>query len=451
MTTSRSVTAKGRATISKVRAGISLLVVATAMIAVPSSGAATSEKVHAFQGPPDGVEPSGGVVSDGAGNFYGTTTGGGLTSCGDDTGFCGTVYRVTLSENGSWTESVIYSFEGGTDGASPSGSLIFDGAGNLYGTTVLGGNDDCVEGCGTVFKLSPSKDGTWKETILYSFLGGTDAEEPGSGVVFDKAGNLYGSAGGGCIEECNGTIFELSPSPGGSWTESLLYTFLGGTDGGFPSPLVLDGAGNLYGTTASGGITGSPCGGCGTVFELSPSPSGGWQKDILYSFNDGLDGGFPSSGVVFDGAGNLFGETFDGGSFACPESGCGVVYKLAPKSKGWKFSVAHTFNGRDGKKGSQPSGGLSSDGEGNLFGMTGGGGDLSCDNGNGCGTIFKLSPKSKNGFIFSVVDAFNGPLGANPMSNVIVDKAGSLYGTTFAGGSGGCTLTGCGVVFAITP
>jgi uncharacterized repeat protein (TIGR03803 family) len=407
--------------------------------------------VHAFQGPPDGVEPSGGVVSDGAGNFYGTTTGGGLTSCGDDTGFCGTVYRVTLSENGSWTESVIYSFEGGTDGASPSGSLIFDGAGNLYGTTVLGGNDDCVEGCGTVFKLSPSKDGTWKETILYSFLGGTDAEEPGSGVVFDKAGNLYGSAGGGCIEECNGTIFELSPSPGGSWTESLLYTFLGGTDGGFPSPLVLDGAGNLYGTTASGGITGSPCGGCGTVFELSPSPSGGWQKDILYSFNDGLDGGFPSSGVVFDGAGNLFGETFDGGSFACPESGCGVVYKLAPKSKGWKFSVAHTFNGRDGKKGSQPSGGLSSDGEGNLFGMTGGGGDLSCDNGNGCGTIFKLSPKSKNGFIFSVVDAFNGPLGANPMSNVIVDKAGSLYGTTFAGGSGGCTLTGCGVVFAITP
>jgi uncharacterized repeat protein (TIGR03803 family) len=281
-------------------------------------------------------------------------------------------------------------------------------------------------------------------------VGGTDAEEPGFGVVFDSAGNLYGPAGGGCIEECNGTLFKLSPNPDGTWSETLLYTFMGGTDGGFPSALVLDGAGNLYGTTGSGGTTPTSCD-CGTVFELSPSPNGGWTKTDLYGFNDGLDGGSPSGGLVFDSAGNLYGETFDGGSFACPESGCGTVYKLTPKSGGWKFSVVHTFNGVDGSKGRQPSGGLAFDTLGNLYGTTGGGGDLTCDNGNGCGTIFKLSPKAKGGFTFSMIDEFNGPLGANPAQGVIVDAAGNLYGTTFAGGTGNCTLTGCGVVFAITP
>ena len=431
--------------------GRTLIAVAIAMLIMPCAWASASEKVYAFQGVPDGVEPGGGLVSDGAGNFYGTTEGGGLSTCGESAPFCGTVFKVVLGQDGSWTESVIYKFQGGTDGASPSGTLIFDAAGNLYGTTVTGGNNDCEEGCGTVFKLSPTKKGTWKESVIYRFTGGTDAEEPGSGVIFDEAGNLYGAAGGGCIEECNGTVFKLSPNHGGTWTESLLYTFMGGTDGGFPSALVFDGAGNLYGTTFSGGITNSPCGGCGTVFELSPSQTGSWTKTILYSFNDGLDGGDPSGGVIFDGAGNLFGETFDGGSFACPESGCGTVYKLTRKSGSWKFSVAHTFNGIDGSKGSQPSGGLTSDGAGNLYGTTGGGGDLACNNGNGCGTIFKLSPKTKGGFTFSVITAFDGPSGASPAQGVIVDGAGNLYGTTFAGGAGGCTLTGCGVVFAVTP
>jgi uncharacterized repeat protein (TIGR03803 family) len=410
-----------------------------------------SEKVYAFQGVPDGSQPGSGLVSDGAGNFYGTTLGGGLSICGDSAPFCGTVYKVTLGPDGSWTESVVYKFLGGSDGASPSGTLVFDPAGNLYGTTILGGNNDCEEGCGTVFKLSPTKHGAWKETIIYSFTGGTDVEEPGSGVVFDAAGNLYGAGGGGCIEECNGTLFKLSPNPNGTWSETLLYTFMGGTDGGFPSALVLDGAGNLYGTSLSGGITQSPCGGCGTVFELSPSESGSWTKNVLYSFNDGLDGGFPSGGVAFDSAGNLFGETYDGGSFACPESGCGVVYKLTSKSGHWKFSVVHTFNGVDGSKGSQSSGGLAFDSAGSLYGTTGSGGDLACNNGNGCGTIFRLSPKLKSGFSFSTVAKFDGPSGANPTAGVVVDATGNLYGTTFAGGTGSCTPTGCGVVFAVTP
>src|SRR6202034_343046 len=243
-------------------------------------------------------------------------------------------------------------------------------------------------GCGTVFKLSPNSNGTWTETVLHSFLGSTDAAQPAVGVVMDTAGNLYGSAGGGCIEECNGTIFKLSPNSNGTWSESILYTFLGGTDGGFPSALAVDGAGNLFGTTTSGGVTNSPCGGCGTVFELSPSTNGNWQKTILYSFTDGLDGGAPSSGVTFDGAGNLFGETFDGGSFACPESGCGVIYELNSESGSWKFSVVFTFNGLDGAKGSQPSGGLTLDTHGNLYGTTFAGGDPNCN----CGVVFAVTP-----------------------------------------------------------
>ena len=217
----------------------------------------------------------------------------------------------------------------------------------------------------------------------------------------DSAGNLYGAALGGCIEQCNGTIFKLAPNSNGIWTESILYTFQGGTDGGFPTAIVLDGAGNLFGTTFSGGDGRSSCS-CGTVFELSPPQSGTtWKKTVLYSFNDGLDGGFPSSGVTFDSAGNLYGETYDGGSFACPQSGCGVVYRLTPGSSGWKFGVVYTFNGVDGSRGSQPSGGLTVDSAGNLYGTTSGGGNLTCNNGNGCGTVFKLSRQTGNTFTFS--------------------------------------------------
>lgn len=440
----------GRALISRALLSRALIATTIALTVVPGSWAVTSLKEHKFQGVPDGSEPDGGLVSDGAGNFYGTTTGGGRSSCGFSAPFCGTVFKMSPGEDGGWKETVIYRFKGGADGAGPEGTLIFDAAGNLYGTTVTGGNDEVCngEGCGTVFKLSPNQNGGWTETVLHRFLGSTDAQEPGSGVVLDKLGNLYGSAGGGCIEECNGTIFKLAPNSGGGWTESILYTFLGGTDGGFPSALAVDGAGNLFGTTTSGGVTNSPCGGCGTVFELSPSTNGNWQKTILYSFTDGLDGGAPSSGVTFDGAGNLFGETFDGGSFACPESGCGVIYELNSESGSWKFSVVFTFNGLDGAKGSQPSGGLTLDTNGNLYGATDTGGLATCNNGNGCGTIFKLSPKTGGGFSFSRIFVFNGTSGASPFAGVIVDTLGNLYGTTFAGGDPNCN---CGVVFAVTP
>lgn len=430
-----------------------LLAVAISAMASPLSHAVSngvvSAKEYHFRGTPDGSEPDGGLLSDGAGNFYGTTSAGGLKNCGPSTPFCGTVFKVSVGANGTLTETVLYKFQGGADGASPAGSLIFDHAGNLYGTTVTGGDPQVCngEGCGTVFKLSPNSNGTWTETVLFHFLGSTDVAQPGLGVVMDSAGNLYGAAGGGCIEECNGTIFKLSPNSNGTWTESILYTFLGGLDGGFPTAIVLDGAGNIFGTTFSGGVATSPCS-CGTVFELSPPQSGtAWTKTLLYAFNDGLDGGSPSSGITFDGAGNLYGETFDGGSFACPQSGCGTVYRLTPESGGWKFGVVYTFNGINGSRGAQPSGGLTVDSAGNFYGTTGGGGNLTCNNGNGCGTVFKLSRQTGNTFTFSKVFQFNGTSGASPGTSVILDPSGNLYGTTFSGGN----TCNCGVVFALTP
>jgi uncharacterized repeat protein (TIGR03803 family) len=442
MTRKKLVAAIGKTTI-----GRTLIATALALSIVPGSSA-TSGKEHRFVGAPDGAEPASGLVSDGAGNFYGTTDGGGVTSCGFSAPFCGTVFKMSVGANGTWKETILHRFEGGNDGAAPSGTLVFDSAGNLYGTTVTGGNNLCnQEGCGTVFEMSPGANGTWTETILYRFLGDVDAQGPGLGVVFDAEGNLYGAAGGGCQFGCNGTIFKLASNHDGTWTESIIYTFEGGTDGGFPSALVFDGAGNLYGTTSSGGVTQPPCS-CGTVFELSLSPNASWEKTILYSFHDGLDGGSPSGAVAFDHAGNLFGETYDGGSFACPQSGCGVVYELSPESVSWKFSVTYIFNGFDGSLGSQPSGGLALDSSGNMYGTTGNGGDLACNNGNGCGTIFELSPRSGGGFTFGKLYAFTGNSGADPNGGVIVDSAGKLYGTTFAGGDPTCL---CGVVFSLTP
>ena len=212
----------------------------------------------------DGIVPDGGVIFDGAGNLYGTTFSGGTHSEG-------TVYELTPAGGGGWTEKVLHSFDqNGTDGAFPAAALIFDTAGNLYGTTAGGG----TYSKGTVFELTPVGGGTWTEKVLYSFGNGTDGFSPYSGLVFDAAGNLYGTAYyGGTYSR--GTVFELSPGAGGTWTEKVLHSFGNGTDASQPfSGLTFDTAGNLYGTTEVGGAHTA-----GTVYELTPAGGGTWTGE----------------------------------------------------------------------------------------------------------------------------------------------------------------------------
>jgi len=262
--------------------------------------------------PGDGWYPNTGVIFDAQGNLYGTTPVGGNYNCDPPQG-CGAVYEVTQSGN----EELLYSFNGGSDGAGPSGPLVFDAGGNLYGTTAYGGSTTYCDGngCGTVFKLTPSG---W-ETVLYSFTGSADESYPAAGLIFDGAGNLYGTTSCYYCSSGYGTVFKLTPSG----AESTFYSFTGGADGAYPDAgLIFDGAGNLYGVTSGGGIFNCRGGqGCGVIFELSPSGT----ETVLYSFTGGNDGAFPNGPLVFDGQGNLYGTTSDGGAY-----GNGTVFKLTP-------------------------------------------------------------------------------------------------------------------------
>jgi len=266
--------------------------------------------LHRFTGR-DGGLPEGGLTFDSAGNIYGTTANGGDTAC--PTG-CGVIYKLRQS-GGTWTESVLYAFSGGVDGQAPISKVTFDAAGNLYGTTAWGGTADA----GTVYKLTPSGLG-WTKTVLYNFSGGADGHYPNGGLIFDEAGNLYGttSAGG---QGLGGTIYELSQM-NGAWNFNLLYSFSGldmfGAGPG--ADLTLHG-GNLYGTTLEDGANGS-----GNVFQLTPS-GGGWTYASLHDFGESELGSYTT--VVFDSDGNLYGTAARGGSQQCP-GGCGFVWRLTP-------------------------------------------------------------------------------------------------------------------------
>ncbi len=253
-------------------------------------------------------------------------------------------------------------------GAGPDSGVILDASGNLYGTTGGGGEYDG----GTVFELTPGS-GVWGENLLYSFCSEAscrDGQTPIAGVIRDKAGNFYGTTFvGGAYG--GGTVFKLRRAADGLWKERVLYSFCAA---GFPqckdgvrpyAGVVFDGLGNLYGTTGQGG--GNTCGEttCGTIFELVPSPSGGWKHKVLYAFPNPGTGSFPTGGVIIDKAGNLYGATVAGGIGGC-SGGCGVAYKLAPLADGkWKYTVLHKFDGSDG---GQPLGGLVFDGKGDLYG-----------------------------------------------------------------------------------
>ncbi len=320
--------------------------------------------LHTFTGK-DGAVPAANLVLDQKGNLYGTTSRGGTNDAG-------VVFRIFHNATG-WHEQVLYSFTGLTDGGSPFAGVIRDAAGNLYGTTELGGGN----GQGTVFQLTHAPTG-WTEKVLHSF--GPFAKFPFGGLVFDAAGNLYGTtrSGGTAL---SGTVFRLTPGNRGNWKSTILYSFLGSTngnaDGRFPyGALVFDGEGNLYGTTKGGGTFGG-----GILFQLKPSLDGTWTERVLQYGAAGNGGGKQfMSDLVFDAAGRLYGTAALGGKF-----GWGVVYRLTPTATGlWKEHVLHPFTGLN--DGGTPLAGVVLDAQGNVFGTTFTGGEA------GNGTVFEIIP-----------------------------------------------------------
>jgi uncharacterized repeat protein (TIGR03803 family) len=302
------------------------------------------------------------------------------------------VFKISLYGN----ETVLYSFTGGADGSDPN-SVIRDPASNLYGTTTYGG----ASNAGVVFKVSPS--GT--ETVLYAFTGGTDGGNPYGDVVRDSAGNLYGATTYGGASDA-GVVFKVTPSG----TETVLYAFTGGADGGFPNGVILDPVGNLYGTATNGGASGA-----GVVFKLSPSGT----ETVLYSFTGGNDGGSSNAGVIRDSAGNLYGTTTFGGA-----SGAGAVFKVSPSGT---ETVLYSFTGGD--DGNNPYAGVIRDSAGILYGTTAFGGTA------GLGVVFKVDSSGNE----TVLHTFTrGAEGNQPyLAGVILDSFGNLYGTTAFSGAGG--------------
>jgi uncharacterized repeat protein (TIGR03803 family) len=441
---------------------VALLSVAVLALASSASAEWKEKVLYSFQGLPDGAYPAGGVVFDQAGNLYGATTDGGSNTCGG-IAQCGIVFQLRAPEQkgGPWSEHVLYVFKGVTnnDGETPAGSVIFDPAGNLYGTTAYGGTGGCIllgsdVGCGVVYQMIPpkTKGGVWTEKVIYSFQGGKDGYFPWGDLTFDTQGNLYGATqyGGGKGTTCDplyqycGTVFKLSPpkTKGGKWSEEVLYSFAGGTDGANPNGgLVLDSKGAIYGATHIGGYN---CPqfqgvGCGTVFKLTLLKSGNWTEQILHRFRDGNDGAGPSSGLVFDGKGALYGTAGLGGS----GNGFGVVFRLAKVNNGqWTEVIVHSFQGNDGES---PTGGVTFDPLGNLYGTSLGGAYSR-------GNVFRLKPTGSKHWNFSVLYSLMGaPDGNHPTASLILDTAGNLFGTTQWGGTGTACQGGCGTVFEVSP
>jgi len=361
--------------------------------------------LYNFTGGSDGGSPNSRLTSDTAGNFYGTTSSGGL-------GY-GTVFELSPNSNRGWNETVLYSFTGGEDGANPLSYLIFDSVGNLYGTASGGG----ANGYGVVFELSPVET-SWTETVLHSFAGGADGAEPESGLIMDPAGNLYGTtvwSGSGA----GGTVFELSPSASG-WTEQVIYAV------GSSSGLTMDASGNIFGLTGE------------IVFELSPNGNGGWNPTAIYSFACNRRcprGTYPYGTLVLDQARNLYGTTIYGGA-----KNFGTVYRLSPGNGAWTEKVLHSFASLEGqpRDGRYPQGGIVLDGYGSIYGATRIGGNY------GDGTVFEIDlfgDSSRERVLWS----FSGTDGLFPAGSLILGGGGDLYGTA-AGG-----LSASGVVFKVTP
>jgi len=461
--------------------------------------ASSGEKVlYQFQGAPDGAGPQSSLIVDANHLLYGTTPYGGQGKCGSSG--CGTVFELIPPAAGSnkWTEKVLYSFQGGTDGALPQAGLVLDQSGNLYGTTASGGGNSTalgcafgeIAGCGTVFRLSrpTTKGGAWAETVLYAFQGNPDGSQPMGSLIFDAKGNLYGTTAEGGAGYCEngynnpyggcGSVFELSPPVKGNdpWTEAILYAFngLGGgdTDGAVPTGgVIFDQNGNLYGTTLAGGVS---CGGgefCGgTVFQLTPPAEKGnpWTETELTTFfgaKAGEGATLPGASLIFDKKGNLYGTTLLGGNGACNTyeeealPSCGTIFSLSPPTNGgtWTLTAIYSFNGTI--DGAYPayygSASMAIDGKGNLYGTTPSAGDqpgcsfLGRIPDPGCGTVWKLTPPSSKGEAWAetTLHTFAGASDGAVALGGVVFKDGTLFRTTTGLGSSASS----GTVFSIVP
>lgn len=412
------------------KAGLAIAV--ANLILTASLWASQEQTLYGFGSAPDGNYPASSLAIDRSGNLYGTTLQGGMFGAG-------MVFKLTPG-NGQWVETVLYNFcqqSGCTDGSTPYGKLAFDSKGNLYGTTYQGG----AYGYGVAFQLRRHPDGTWTETILHSFGNGTDGENPLAGVIFDTAGNLYGTTstggtfGSSCFAGC-GTVFELTPGNNGQWTETVLYNFCSQancTDGNsLTTGLVLDKSGNLYGTTAFGGTTLN----YGVVFELSPGGAGQWTQQVLHTFAGGADGSNSHASLALRG-GNLYGTTEFGGR----NGNNGTVFELKHLKSGlWQERVLYSFCLHACMDGGSPLAEVIFDRSGNLYGTTFDGGASQW------GVVFELTPVNDH-WSETVLYSFTGANdGFNPHAGLVLDKNGNLYGVTFQGGTGGY-----GTAFEITP
>jgi uncharacterized repeat protein (TIGR03803 family) len=369
----------------------------------------TYQVLYTFTGGADGYGPTG-LIHDDAGNLYGTTVGGGSNNC---IGGCGAVYKLDAAG-----QTTLYTFTG-VDGGVPLAGVIRDAAGNLYGTTVGGGSNNCTNGCGVVYKL----DAAGQETVLHNFTNGADGGSPDAALVRDAAGNLFGTAQAAARRRL-AWFFKLDAAG----QETVLHRFSGGADGAGPQGLTLGASENLYGTTISGGAANS-----GVVYKLDIFRF----ETVLYTFSGGADGGYPIAGVIRDSGGNFYGTTAGGGT-GTDFAGWGVVYKLDTSGQ---ETVLHTFTG--GADGGFPTG-LIEDKAGNLYGTTEGGGiGMGWA---GSGVVYKLDPAGHQTVLYTFT---GGADGYSPSAGLIQDAAGNLYGTTAGGGSNNC-YDGCGVVFKLT-
>jgi uncharacterized repeat protein (TIGR03803 family) len=322
-------------------------------LTISPAAAQTFAVLHAFTGQGDGADPLSGLTLDRGGNLYGTTYNGGINSP------AGTVFKLIRSGS-NWRLTPLYEFsDQGGAGANPAGGVVFGPDGDLYGTASAGG-----AGFGTVYKLQPPPTACktsicyWTETVLYRFAAGTDGRQPSGNLIFDQAGNLYGTTqAGGAFNY--GTVFKLTNSAG-NWSESVLYSFASGQDGNQPTDgVVMDSNGNLFGTTPYGGVNHCQSG-CGTVFELTPSGSG-WNEQIIYRFQGLPDAQRPYAGLVIDSAGNLYGASYEGG-----QNGGGTVFELSPAGGSWNYTVLYNLSGSQ----NGPFARLTRDSSGNLYDTT---------------------------------------------------------------------------------